>query len=87
MNCHTNELGLGGLPAALMSVMLMMYAIVMSLLYAWLSSSPRNEGQRQALIRARRKVRAKCRRFPGIEIVAHEIEFLARQIERSLAEQ
>jgi hypothetical protein len=39
-----HELGLGGLPAALMLVMLMMYAIVMSLLYAWLSSSPRNEG-------------------------------------------
>jgi hypothetical protein len=31
-------------PAALMFVMLMMYAIVMSLLYAWLSNSPRNEG-------------------------------------------
>ena len=39
-----HELGLGGLPAALMFVMLMMYAIVMSLLYAWLSRSPRNEG-------------------------------------------
>jgi uncharacterized membrane protein len=37
-------LGLGGLPAALMLVMLMLYSIVMSLLYAWLSRSPRNEG-------------------------------------------
>lgn len=37
------RLGLGGLPAALMLVMLMLYAIVMSLLYAWLRRSPRNE--------------------------------------------
>ena len=35
------ELGLGGLPAALMLAMLMIYAIVMSLLYAWLTSPPR----------------------------------------------
>jgi hypothetical protein len=38
-----HELGHGGWPAALMLVMLMMYAIVMSLLYAWLSSSPRGD--------------------------------------------
>jgi len=38
------RLGLGALPAALMLVMLMLYAIVMSLLYAWLTRSPRNEG-------------------------------------------
>lgn len=38
-----HQLGLGGLPAALMLVMLMLYAIVMSLLYAWLRRSPRNE--------------------------------------------
>lgn len=31
-------LGLGGLPAALMFAMLMIYAIVMSLLYAWLTT-------------------------------------------------
>jgi Family of unknown function (DUF6789) len=36
------ELGLGGLPAALMLVMLMIYAIVMSLLYAWLTAPPCN---------------------------------------------
>jgi hypothetical protein len=35
------ELGLGGLPAALMFAMLMLYAIVMSLLYAWLTAPPR----------------------------------------------
>jgi hypothetical protein len=35
------ELGLGGLPAALMFAMLMTYAIVMSLLYAWLTTPPR----------------------------------------------
>jgi hypothetical protein len=34
-------LGLGGLPAALMFAMLMLYAIVMSLLYAWLTAPPR----------------------------------------------
>jgi hypothetical protein len=39
-----HELGLGSLPAALMFVMLMSYAIVMSLLYAWLSVSPHTEG-------------------------------------------
>jgi hypothetical protein len=32
------DLGLGGLPAALMLAMLMMYAIVMSMLYAWLTT-------------------------------------------------
>lgn len=36
-----SELGLGGLPAALMFAMLMIYAIVMSLLYAWLMAPPR----------------------------------------------
>jgi hypothetical protein len=36
-----SELGLGGLPAALMFAMLMIYAIVMSLLYTWLTASPR----------------------------------------------
>jgi hypothetical protein len=36
------ELGLGGLPAALMLAMLMIYAIVMSLLYAWLTAPPRS---------------------------------------------
>jgi hypothetical protein len=35
-----NELGLGSLPAALMFVMLMMYAIVMSLPYGWLAALP-----------------------------------------------
>ena len=35
------EIGLGGLPAALMFAMLMPYAIVMSLLYAWLTVPPR----------------------------------------------
>jgi hypothetical protein len=34
-------LGLGGLPAALMFAMLMLYAVVMSLLYAWLTAAPR----------------------------------------------
>ena len=32
------DLGLGALPAALMLAMLMMYSIVMSLLYAWLTT-------------------------------------------------
>jgi hypothetical protein len=36
-----HKLGLGGMPAALMFAMLMIYAIVMSLLYSWLSASPR----------------------------------------------
>ncbi len=35
------ELGLGPLPAVLMLAMLMIYAIVMSLLYAWLTVPPR----------------------------------------------
>ena len=35
------DLGLGGLPALLMLVMLMIYATVMSLLYAWLTRSGR----------------------------------------------
>jgi hypothetical protein len=39
------DLGLGGLPAALMFAMLMIYAIVMSLLYAWLTV-PRTSGRR-----------------------------------------
>jgi hypothetical protein len=39
------ELGLGGLPAALMLVMLMMYAIVMSLIYARLSAPPCRKGE------------------------------------------
>jgi hypothetical protein len=39
------ELGLGGLPAALMFAMLMIYAIVMSLLYAWLSAPPRTKAE------------------------------------------
>jgi hypothetical protein len=51
------------------------------------STSQSNAGSRQASGRAPWKDHAKCRRFPGIEIVAHEIELLARQIERSLAEQ
>ena len=39
------ELGLGGWPAALMFVMLMIYAIVMSLLYAWLTAPPRTKAE------------------------------------------
>ncbi len=39
------ELGLGGYPAALMFAMLMLYAIVMSLLYAWLTASPRTRAE------------------------------------------
>ncbi len=39
------ELGLGGLPAALMFAMLMIYAIVMSLLYAWLTAPPRAKAE------------------------------------------
>ncbi len=39
------ELGLGGLPAALMFAMLMIYAIVMSLLYAWLRAPPRAKAE------------------------------------------
>jgi hypothetical protein len=38
-------LGLGGLPAALMFVMLVLYAIVMSLLYAWLSVPSHAKGE------------------------------------------
>ena len=38
-------LGLGVLPAALMLVMLLMYAVVMSLLYAWLSAPPHTNGE------------------------------------------
>jgi hypothetical protein len=40
-----SELGLGGLPAMLMFVMLMVYAIVMSLLYAWLTTPARTQGR------------------------------------------
>jgi hypothetical protein len=36
------DLGLGVLPAALMLAMLMLYAIVMSVLYAWLTTSARS---------------------------------------------
>ncbi|HTO49596.1 MAG TPA: hypothetical protein VML91_18310 [Burkholderiales bacterium] len=39
------ELGLGGLPATLMLAMLMIYAIVMSLLYTWLTTSSRAQGR------------------------------------------
>ncbi len=39
------ELGLGGLPASLMLAMLMIYAIVMSLLYAWLTTSAHAQGR------------------------------------------
>ena len=39
------KLGLGGVPAALMLVMLLMYAIVMSLLYARLSAPHRTKGE------------------------------------------
>ena len=38
------ELGLGSLPAVLMLAMVMVYAIVMSLLYAWLTASRRGQG-------------------------------------------
>jgi hypothetical protein len=38
------ELGLGALPALLMFAMLMVYAVVMSLLYAWLTTSARTRG-------------------------------------------
>ena len=38
------KLGLGGWPAALSFAMLMIYAIVMSLLYAWLTNSRRIAG-------------------------------------------
>ena len=37
--------GLGVLPAALMLAMLMTYAMVMSLLYAWLSGGPDTKAQ------------------------------------------
>jgi hypothetical protein len=39
------ELGLGIWPAALMLAMLMIYAIVMSLLYAWLTARPRAKAE------------------------------------------
>ena len=39
------ELGLGGLPAALTLAMLMIYAIVMSLLYAWLTTTSHTQGR------------------------------------------
>ena len=44
------DLGLGGLPAALMFAMLTIYAIVMSLLYAWLTG-PHANGRRPPLTR------------------------------------
>ena len=40
-----HELGLGAFPAALMFAMLMMYAIVMSMLYAWLTAPPRTKAE------------------------------------------
>ena len=39
-----SKLGLGGLPALLMFVMLMIYCVVMSQLYSWLTTSPRLRG-------------------------------------------
>jgi len=39
------HLGLGVLPAILMLAMLMIYAIVMSMLYAWLTASPRTRAE------------------------------------------
>lgn len=41
------ELGLGGLPAMLMLVMLLIYATVMSLLYAWLTEPVRRREDRE----------------------------------------
>ncbi len=40
-----HELGLGALPAALMLAMIMIYAIVMSLLYAWLTVPRRTKSE------------------------------------------
>jgi hypothetical protein len=39
------ELGLGAMPAAVTFAMLMMYAIVMSMLYAWLTAPPRTNAK------------------------------------------
>ena len=41
--------------------------------------------KKEASTRALRKVRGYRRRFPCIEIVAQQIELLARQVERGLA--